>query len=161
MLINQSCSISGTSCTTFVGARKSWGHSLSSPVSATCPVGTWKIRSDLRPVFLRLYLVGQHDDVAAESRIVNSAVSALFSTLSSMFEIVSNTLSLSLMIAFNSASSRAPVSAKDLSTDANARRSPLLRNFFRSFLLIFASGMCPLELADSDYVSQNVREIVC
>ena len=92
--------------------------------------------------------MGQQDDVAAESRIAVSTVSALSSAVSSMFEIVSNMLSLSLRIAFNSASSRAPVSATALSIDANARRSFCLRNFLQLFLLIFADGLCPLERTD-------------
>ena len=76
--------------------------------------------------------------MAAESRIAVSAVSASSSAVLSMFEIFSNMLSFLLRVASNSASSRAPVSAKALFIDANARRSSRLRNFFRLFLRAFA-----------------------
>ena len=114
-------------------------------------------------------------DVAAESRITASAVFVPSSALSSIFEIVSNTMSLPLGVAFNAASSHALVSAKALSIDANACQSSLLRNLFRPFLRIFAAGLCPFELSDVPVLSfglvtvtfwtmshsQNAREIVC
>ena len=117
--------------------------------------------------------MGQHDDVAAESRIADSAVSAPSSVLSSIFEIVSNTLSLSLRIAFNSALA-ALLFPRKLCLLTRMRDVALSCQTFLAVPAYFCGRAVPSGTSGRasivlwfgncyfpDYVSQSVREIVC